>query len=84
MGYEEIFEPIEVITHFQAGKVNPLRFRWNTRVYKVNNIQSRWSERLGAAQQIHYSILTDDSNCFELIFNTEDLNWQLARVYLDG
>ena len=84
MAYEDIFELIEVYTHFQHGKAIPLRFLWNTRVYKVKTVQSQWSEKIGSGRQIHYSVLTNDSNCFELIFNTEDLSWEVARVYLEG
>jgi len=84
MGYEDIFEPIEVVTHFKAGKIIPLRFLWNNRTYKVKTIHQQWSERLGTSLQIHFSIHTDDQNWVELIFDNADLTWQLARVYLEG
>ena len=38
MVYEDIFEQIEVISLFNEGKIRPLRFKWNGRIYKVNKI----------------------------------------------
>ena len=29
MTFEDIFEPIEVISHFKDGELRPLRFKWN-------------------------------------------------------
>lgn len=84
MAYEELFEPIEVITHFQGGKIMPLRFLWNGRAYPVKKINARWAEKLGSAQHIHFSVSSGGPDCFELIFDTGDFSWQLARVYLQG
>lgn len=84
MGYEELFETIEVITHFQGGQIIPLRFLWNGRVYKVKKIHSRWNEKLGTTQQIHFSVRADGPDLFELVFDTADFSWQIARVYLEG
>ncbi len=84
MTHEEIFDPIEVITHFQNGKINPLRFLWNGRTYKVTRVNGQWMERFGSTHQIHFSVQTDNSNCFELLFDNSDYSWQLARVYLEG
>ena len=84
MAYEEIFDPIEVIAHFQNNKIHPLRFLWNGRTYKIKRVTGKWQERLGATYLIHFSVLSQDGNCFELIYDTADYSWQLANVYLEG
>ena len=84
MAYEDIFDEIEVITHFRAGRIIPQRFLWNGRFYRVTAINGRWKEQLGMGQQFHFSVQADNSNCFELIFDSNDFSWQLARVYLEG
>ncbi|MGH1362077.1 MAG: hypothetical protein ACRBF0_00880 [Calditrichia bacterium] len=83
MAYEDVFETIEVITHFQRGKIIPLRFLWNGRAYPVKHIHSRWQERIGSTTQIHFSVRSETTDCFELIFDSADYSWQLARVFLD-
>lgn len=62
----------------------PLRFLWNGRTYKVKRVNTRWKERLGNSLQLHFSINSDGPDCFELIFDTSDFSWQIARVYLEG
>ncbi len=84
MHYEELCEPIEVIAYFQHGKIIPLKFRWNGRVYKVRQVNGQWKENQGYAQQLHFSVQVEDSDCFELVFDTADFSWQLARVCLEG
>ncbi len=84
MHYEELFEPIEVITYFRQGKIIPLKFRWNGRVYKIRQVNGQWKENQGYAQQLHFSVQAEDSDCFELVFDTADFSWQLARVCLEG
>lgn len=84
MYFEELFEPIDVITYFQKGKIIPLKFRWNGRVYKVQQVNGCWKENQGYGQQYHFSVQVDGSDCFELLFDSNDFSWQLARVCLEG
>lgn len=84
MAYEEIDEPVEVITFFQDGKLYPLRFKWQGQVYKITSVNSRWSERIGLGRKIHFSVSANTPDCYELIFDTEDLAWNLKCVFLEG
>ncbi|MFQ6114804.1 MAG: hypothetical protein ACE5NG_12110 [bacterium] len=84
MPYEEIFDPIEVITFFEHGKLHPLRFKWKGKVYKITRVNGFWSVQEGLSRQYHFSVTADSPDCFELIFDTADFNWQLARVCLEG
>jgi len=84
MHYEELFEPIEVIAYFQDGRVIPLKFRWNGRVYKIRQVHGQWKARNGESYQYHFSVRCESPDCFELIFDTGDFSWQVARVCLEG
>ncbi|MFQ5674859.1 MAG: DUF6504 family protein [bacterium] len=84
MAYEEINEPIEVITFFQDGRLHPLRFKWKGQVYKITRVNSRWSEQMGLGRQVHFSVTASTPDCFELIFDTEGFDWKLKRVFLEG
>ena len=84
MYFEELFEPIEVITYFQNKKIIPLKFRWNGRVYKIRQVNGHWREHLGTAQQHHFSVQVEGSDYFELLFDSADFSWQLARVGMEG
>ncbi|MFQ5770426.1 MAG: DUF6504 family protein [bacterium] len=84
MSFEEIFEPIEVITFFEQGKLHPLRFKWKGQVYKISRVNSHWSVQEGLSRQYHFSVTAETPDCFELIFDTSDFSWELARVYLEG
>lgn len=84
MSYEEIYEPIEVITFFEQGKLHPLRFRWKGEVYKITKVNSFWSVQQGLGRECHFSVTTNSPDCFELTFDTANFDWQLARVYLEG
>ncbi len=84
MAYEDLFEPIEVIVYFRKGRIIPLKFLWNDRPYVVKRVNARWKENLGAKEHIHFSVQSDGPDCFDLLFDTADYTWQLARVYLEG
>ncbi len=84
MTFEDIFEPIEVISYFKDGKLRPLRFKWNGRVYKIKQLNGHWISHRGYNKQHHYSIISDSSDYFELQFDSSDFDWQVARVCLGG
>ncbi len=84
MIFEDIFESIEVICHFKDGQLRPLRFKWNGRVYKVHQLNGQWVSHQGYNKQYHFSVIADTSDYFELLFDSGNFNWQVARVCLDG
>ena len=84
MTFEDIYEPIEVIGYFADGKLQPLRFKWNGRVYKVRQLNGHWLSRQANNKQHHFSVISDSSDYFELLFDTADFDWQVAKVCLDG
>ncbi len=84
MIYEDVFEPVEVITLFQHGKIKPVKFRWNDRVYKVSKINGGWVSDEGINRHYHFSVMSDGPDCFELTFDSRNMTWELTRVCMDG
>jgi len=84
MIFEDIFEPIEVIGYFHEGRLRPLRFKWNGRVYKIKRLNGHWVSNQGYNKQHHFSVISETSDYFELLFDSADFGWQVARVCLDG
>jgi len=84
MMYEDIFEPVEVITLFQYGKMKPLRFRWNERTYRISKIHGGWVSDEGINRFYHFSVSAEGPDCFELTFDSRNLTWELSRVCMEG
>ena len=84
MVYEDIYEEIEVISLFTDGKIRPLRFKWNERIYKINTINGHWINSQGYTKQHHFSVIADNSDYFEIMMDTSNFEWQIARVCLEG
>ena len=82
---ETIDEPVEVLTLFRDGKVEPLRFRWRRKVVRISRVTGDWvSSRTGRDRVHYYSVLGDGSDYFELSFHTRTFQWTLTRVWMDG
>ena len=43
--FETLNDPVDVLTAFTGGKLEPLRFRWRGRVVRIRKITGRWSRR---------------------------------------
>ncbi len=84
MRYEEIGDPIEVITLFRNGTMNPLRFRWKNHVYKVSQVNGRWVTDEGYNRRKHFAICTEGPDVYELSYTIESQHWELTRVCLVG
>jgi hypothetical protein len=84
MRFEDIGEAIEVIAYFRAGKLRPLKFRWNHRVYKIERVNGGWKSEEGRDRIHHFSVMSDSTDVFEISFSLENFNWKLDRVCLEG
>jgi hypothetical protein len=84
MRYEQIGDPIEVISLFQNGRQRPLRFRWKNSVYNVSQVNGGWTSDLGTQRRLHYSVCADGDDVYELCFSLDTLGWELSRVCLVG
>lgn len=84
MRFEDIGEPIEVIVLFRGGKMRPLKFRWNGRVYKIERINGGWKSDQGRDRMCHYSVMSDGPDVYEISCSLEKFSWQIDRVCMEG
>ena len=77
----QVFEPIEVISHFHNSQVNILKFKWNNQVYKVTKIANIW--RLPDNEEgfkTHFTVVCDDAGILcELSYYHKCLKWELIQ-----
>ncbi len=83
MNVETIAEPVGVMAVFSNGEVNPVRFRWGGREYEIFAINGRWRDRQVGTCAYHYSVQVDEETYY-LHFSSDDLQWWLDQVVLDG
>ena len=81
---QAVQEPIEVITVFAEGHVQPLRFKWRKRVVKVSKVTGEWARNEGDTRVHYYSVLGESSDYFELSYDPRKVQWMLMKVWLDG
>jgi len=81
---EELNETIDVITVFREGRMAPVKFRWAGRTHQVARVAYRWVTRLGAYPVHHFSVATADGQLCELALNTQNMQWSLLKVQMEG
>lgn len=84
MRFENVDEPIEVIALFRKGKMRPIKFRWNSRVYRIETINGGWKSDQGRERVLHYSVMCDGPDVYEISCSAENLVWKIDRVCLEG
>ena len=84
MRVETINEPIETIVHFTPQSINVLRFKWNNRAYKVQKTTQRYFRTEGTIKILHFAVIADNQDNFDLSFNLETFKWKIERVCLYG
>jgi hypothetical protein len=81
---EKVQEPIEVLSRFVEGKVQPMRFRWRGRVFTVSRITSTWMKRVGDQRAHFFSVGVGTHDHYELSFQPRSCQWTLENIYEDG
>ena len=80
---EKIGEPIRVVAAFSGARVEPLRFRWQSRTYQIESINGQWIDRQNNSYSLHYSVQVGQETYY-LHFSAQDVQWWLDEVILDG
>lgn len=78
---EKVQEPIEVLSRFVEGKIQPVRFRWRGRVYTVSRIVSAWRRRNGDEPEHFFSVGAGSREHYELCYRPQTSQWTLENVY---
>lgn len=81
---EKVQEPIEVLSRFVEGKVQPMRFRWRGRVFTVSEITGTWLKRTGDQPSHFFSVGVGTHDHYELCFRPRSCQWTLENIYQDG
>lgn len=81
---EELNETIDVVTVFREGRMAPVKFRWAGRTHPVARVAYRWVTRQGAYPIHHFSVVAADGQIYEIILNTQNMNWSIVKVQMEG
>lgn len=79
--FESLNDPVDVITAFLDGKVQPLRFRWQGRVVRVRRVTGEWSRREGQAVLRYFAVETPTADTYELCYDPRAQRWTLSRAW---
>lgn len=80
--FEQINEPVNVVSRFSDSRLEPVKFLWHGREYSVKKINLTWSSWEGRSK-IYYFAVSDSTNYFKLRFDTEDLSWTLLESFTE-
>ena len=79
--FETIDDPVDVLTAFTEGKLEPLRFRWRGSVIRVRKVTGRWSRREGQTVLRCFSVEGPADDTYELCYDPRGPRWTLHRAW---
>jgi hypothetical protein len=82
--FESLNDPVDVLTVFTDGRVEPLRFRWKGKVIRVRRITGRWSRREGQSLLRYFSVEGPGADTYELCYDPRGPRWILSRAWTGG
>lgn len=78
---EKVQEPIEVLSRFVEGKIQPVRFRWRGRVFTVSRVSSAWMRREGEQHEHYFSVGAGTRESYELCYRPQTSQWTLENIH---
>ena len=76
----QIDESVKVGVVFDEGKkIIPKWFIWNGRKHDIARVTFTWKLQEGR-NVLHHFAVTDETNLYELCYNTAELSWRLMAV----
>jgi hypothetical protein len=78
-----IDEPISVLTRFSKGQIDPLRFKWDKRVYDIDRVSGKWEEHEGQFKRYYFAVVTREEDYYELVYSTRTMGWSLSRTDME-
>ncbi len=81
---QDINEAVTVLTRFSGGQIDPLRFKWKSRVFDVDRVTGKWEEHDGQYKLYYFAVVTKAEDYYELIYSTRTVGWTLSRTDLEG
>jgi len=78
--FESLNDPVDVLTAYVDGSVEPLRFRWKGKVIRVR-VTGRWSRREGQTLLRYFSVEGSGSETYELCYDPRGPRWIVSRAW---
>lgn len=76
----EVFEQVEVITHFHKLNLEIIKFKWKNDVYNVTRMNSKWKIPSGNSYVYHYTVICEMQNIIcELSYDLNNFKWELVQ-----
>ena len=82
--FESLHDPIDVLTAFTEGGMEPLRFRWRGRVIRVAQVTGRWSRREGQSVLRYFAVEGGAADTYELCYDPRGPKWIRSRAWTEG
>ena len=82
--FESLNDPVDVLTAFTGGSLEPLRFRWKGRVIRIRRVTGRWSRREGQTMLRFFSVEGGGPDSYELCYDPRGPRWILSRAWTGG
>lgn len=82
--FESLSDPVDVLTAFVAGRMQPLRFRWQGRVVRVRKVTGEWTRREGQAALRYFAVQGPKDESYELCYDPRGPRWILSRAWTDS
>jgi hypothetical protein len=79
--FESLSDPVDVLTAYVDGRVEPLRFRWKGRVIRVRKVTGRWSRREGQTVLRYFAVEGGTESTYELCYDPRGSRWSLSRAW---
>lgn len=82
--FESHNDPVDVLTAFVDGKMQPLRFRWQGRVVRITRVSGEWVRREGQTLLRYFAVEGPGVETYELCFDPRGPRWLLSRAWRGG
>ena len=79
--FESPGDPVDVLTAYVEGTVQPLRFRWKGRVVRVRKVTGRWARRDGQSVLRYFAVEGEGDSTYELCYDPRGSRWSLSRAW---
>jgi len=81
--FESLNDPVDVLTAFAEGRIQPLRFRWRGRVIRIRRVTGEWNRREGQSLLKYFAVEGPGAASYELCYDPRGPRWILSRAWDD-
>jgi hypothetical protein len=82
--FESLNDPVDVLSAFVEGRIEPIRFRWQGRIVRVTRVTGRWTRREGQSRLQYFALEDSSQGTYELFYDPRGPRWVLSRAWVAG